>query len=432
MSVKEFETTINIKTSKSLYDQAIPILKDVIIFFNTNNRISERKYQLKTQNDKPKHILRIFNNIKYPLVRSESVETLQNLKNGSKSQIEYAKTIISRKIVDYGKIQYINGTLFDINYREYKNKVDVFGEVKHVCQYRLSFNHHINEHGDKYIFSSEIEYNDDIDYDDLCSIETLLIQKIENYKLIIEFSDLSKTDMFVAAAPKIQMFSGADLNKDYQWAFKWNGVKAKFTYFKNTIFLWKDMHDLETIKTDDKQLKLLDQFCIQVEVLDDKIVIVEIIAAKYNDTLYYIEPKTNLNMLYELYNLFKQKDIFIDGKRLIIQQFYQKPLPQTYDSINHDGFLIHQNNKLIKWKFPTIDIQYIKPGHFIFDDNTIITNVIIPNNFEFKKKKIYEVCFDFNQRKLKILRERIDRITPSNKDEVLVFKNCIQYLNKIL
>lgn len=424
MSVNEYETTISINIKKSDFDNSNPILKDVVIFFNDNKRLSERKVQIKTTSSK-KNILSIQNNIKYPLVRTESLEILSNI--GS----IHATTVIFRKILSCGIIKEKDGNFM---FSDFSN--DYYKKPNEVCnfigKFRLSLNHHINNAGDKYICSAEVEYGNDGDilYDKVCSIEKKLIELIENWSTYIEFENLNKTDIFSVASPKIQMFTAANLEEPYQWAYKWNGIKAKFLYTNNVIYLWKDVHDLQTIIFQHEKLDILKKLCLQVEVMETKIIIVEIIASKYNEKIYYIEPHTNLEFLEKLYKHLKNENIFIDGKKLYVQRFYKKKLPEQYDEDEHDGFLINQNHKLIKWKFPTIDVQYLKKENFSIGSNRIIKNIKIDQKL--KQNSIYEVCFDFNEKSLRILRERNDRVAPSSDLEFEAFNKCITFLNKTI
>jgi hypothetical protein len=183
---------------------------------------------------------------------------------------------------------------------------------------------------------------------------------------------------------KLQSWNCFNPTKKYHWAKKWNGVKGKLIVNNDhTTYFWPDASDIIITKTDVKDVNFFNKFfnvCIQVEILEDSIVCVEILAASYDDDIHYVEPQTNLRIINWFNDIFREYGVVsLYPKKLLIQQFIHStverlPLEkkvnfsETYD---YDGFIIIQDDIIIKWKSPTFDARFIEKNKFQIDHSTI-------------------------------------------------------------
>lgn len=384
MCLNENESTISITIDEITYNSIKNVPEDVVFIFSDKKRLSERLFQKKITKSKT-YILSLYNNKMYPLIRTQSIETLTSI-----SSIDVERATL-RKII--------------------------FKENR----FRITFNKEEADYGVHYTCCGEVEYDEETSYTTIIDLEQLLMSYMEKWHHFIKFEHLTLENLFKCSAPKIQNFACADLNQPYYWAYKWNGIKAKMLYNDGMLSLWPDANDIQIQKID---IPLnIDFMCLQVELMTDRIVIVELIATFYNGNIHTVEPKTNRQFLKQLYREIKNHKIIINNLPVMVQRFKKNPLPDKYTVNIHDGFIISQNNLLIKWKIPTIDVKYVqlpnKTYGFVIDKKIVIDGIKILNFTEpLQENAIYEI--DCN---LDIIRRRIDRKGPSLHDEYLVFND---------
>lgn len=389
--VIEYESSISINVTKEIFEESVAVTNDVILIFADNSRLSQRQMQIKTTTDKT-FILAQYSDKMFPIIRTKSNEVLTTL-----STIDVVRTT-------FRKILYQSDN------------------------FRISMNKDEAEYGVRYLFCGEVEYTENTTYDNIVKLEEMLMSHMKNYHSFIKFEPLTLQDLFMCTAPKIQNFAIANLNEPFFWAYKWNGVKAKMIYCNKTLSFWPDSQD---VQIEEIELPLnIDYMCLQVEIMDDRIVIVELIASSYDGNIFTTEPRTNLKFLSRIQNELKNKEIRINDRKLMVQRYYSNPLPPSYDQSLHDGFIISQNDLLIKWKAPTIDVKWTqlpdKKFYFVVDTKHIIQGIKIPPAFEEPKlNAIYEI----DAMKM-ILRERSDRIAPSTMDEYMMYEDMVAKLQK--
>lgn len=400
----EYESTISIKITEDEFlkfqqQYHDSYCTDLILIFDSGLRISNLTYQLKHTFEKQFIVGSYCSNL-YPIVRTKSVEKLQSI---SPTTLFIPEKTITRFI--YKEIIYKNNTNKKNDHLSYK--------------LRYSIDYEVSKYGSKYILHCEIEYPPKSHYLNIRKYEDVLMkflfkQNIKN----ISYDELTLSDIFSCVIPKIQLWNCFDDKEPYQWAYKHNGIKAKLYISNDTVYIWPDTQEITTVTSIDKYLKsVLSNLCIQIEILEEYIVIVEIIAFRYDDNIFYTEPLTNIIILDYLNELLEGKSVFLNQKPVKIQKYFSTQLPVQYDKKFYDGFVIAQNDMLIKWKIPTIDVQCLGGNDYIVANKTIKLE-------EYGiKNAIYEIMPDGT-----VLRLRTDRLMCSGENEFDVFVKSIKLL----
>lgn len=406
----EWESTITIDIPESVYidslHRAAPQTSDIIFIFEDKLRLSARNVQKKTTHTTT-YVAGIYNEQLYPIKRTHSTEELVML------QTTFVEKAIFRQI------------------------------LHHHEGVRISLNREEASYGTRFTCCGEIEYDGNIStYEMVYANERKLMELMEPWRVYIKFDELSLQDIFACIPTKVQVWHCADLTKPYQWAYKYNGVKAKLLFCKERgiVSIWPDSNHIKILSCDHiDSTDFLNCVCIQVEIMESFIVIVEIIGISYQQHIYNVEPKTTIKILKHLKKLFSKSKYTITGQllnnevktyKIYIQTFKKGPLPMndyiaelSSDENYYDGFIISQNNLMIKWKYPTFDACYIGNKKFVVAENIELTNICIDHAYEIGK--IYEISADWM-----VLRKRIDRIAPSSLNEYRVFLNSLQLLKK--
>lgn len=381
----ECESTIMFLINKDIYDKANSDYKDYIFVYHNDVRISQRQVQ-KKHYISVDNVLGFHDNQLFPITRTVSEEIMEDIKKVP----EMPSKITRRKIIMLDK-------------------------------YRLAFNAISCAKGTKYTLTCEIEYDQNTSMPIIWNLEIRLMDIMSQYLQYFDVNACRLEELFATVVPKLQPFHTFNPSESYKWAYKWNGVKAKCMCHNGTAFLWKDADNIRIVSMS-QSINILEKICLQVEVMEQNIVIVEILAMSYNNILYTNEPHTNLKCLDFLHQKLTDVPLFIDNKAVIIQQYYDSPKQEIKDYNLHDGIIIMQDNKLIKWKYPTIDVKYIGDSQFAVG-NTVITLHNI--NIELITGGIYEISADYV-----ILRRRNDRIACSNQQEYEIFLQAIDILSQ--
>lgn len=375
----EWETTISIKSSESEYARAKQTEKysmDIIFLFKNGLRVSNRTVQRKIKvNDRK--LLTFYKNAWVPMDRTISTEESVDL-----PEIMSVEKCIVRLIVFWD-----DGI-------------------------RITYNKEICEFGEKYNIEYEIEYPENSEYQYILLEERRLIKCFLEKQHTIKRNIMSRLDMFSCVMSKVQMWHCFDDTQSYIWAYKWNGIKAKIlitdTQQEDGSFIayeWSDASSITNKMCRGSNIRDIVNICFAVEIMDDRIIIIEAIGSSMNDAIYTTEPMGNASILKHL----NVGDMYIGEKPVSIQKFYPPSLPNTYGP-DCDGFIIIQNDLIIKWKIPTIDVKCITPYTFK------VGSQIIPLSFVGEPGSIYEITY-----KNEVLRKRNDRIAASSDQEYAVF-----------
>lgn len=428
----EWESTISVPINKEIYDKFKTdesFKRDVIILYENGTRLSQRRIEEKRQM-KMESIVGIMDGTILPIERTQSVEVLCVLPDCQISKI------IDRIVIKDG-------------YIDNSSAKDVGQLLKGV---RLTLNKEECEAGVRYMAKYELEYEPNSAYDDIFKYEEILMESVVRGSLQITISRdiLTLKDMFACIMCKVQMWHCFNDKLPYSWAYKWNGIKGKMMILdkvlqpnQRAVYLWPDVEDIKislcsivcvkkTCKNNDGQncddflinkiFATLYNLCLLVEILDDRIIILELIGASFRKKIHAIEPRTNLVFLKMLHGLFERNNIrmTVGEKPVFVQQFFKEPIPKSgYNADIQDGLIIIQNDLIIKWKIPTVDIKCIADFKYSVGDGNVLTIA----SFKGEIGKIYELSPDN-----KILRCRSDRLASSGEKEYKCFLESVKLL----
>lgn len=400
----EWESTITIHIDKCEYEAVLEkknIASDVILIFANGSRLSSRTVQRKVVTEK-KHVLGYSNGRFYPIRRTKATEETTNID----------PTLSIQKAV---------------------HRLIVYDDEHDRCKMRLAYNKEEIEDGVRYTLTCEAEYPHTSTYDQIVEYEQRLVQKMSPYfnRIQVTPDKLTLGEIFSCVVPKVQMWNCFNPQKRYLWAYKWNGVKAKFMCVNGHAYIWPDASEIYT-EAYRGDLTFMERMCLQVELMDDNIVIVEVIAAAYYEDIYTTEPLTNAEVLRHLHAVLTESEVTVGDKRLTVQTFYNTYLPKHFDDSKYDGFIIVQEDLTIKWKPPTIDVKCIGPYKYMVGSTNQTTIIQLPGPGELDddivgvKGCIYEMSSNF-----KILRHRVDRMTCSTTKEYHAFLESIKLINPV-
>lgn len=403
----EYESTIVININESIFQNYTNLRTDVIFIFDDDTRLHERIIE-KKNTIKKEYKLYLYKDVLFPIKRTISEEVKCKI-----SSVEVKKAI-------YRKILFKNDKI------------------------RISINKEEIEQGCRYVVCGEVEYKSYCLFFERCKLEEELMENLMEWSKYITFENLTMENIFSSCPPKIQMWSCFDPKIAYNWAYKWNGIKGKFFFNNNTLIIIPDVNNIEYITLNDEKNNVnentiersvsniisntkANSMCLQVEIMEDKIVIVELISCKYNNKIYTCDVPTNLKFLKLLFNQIGTQNLTIKNKQLIVQQYFPDPIPKNgYDVSIYDGFIIAQNSNLIKLKYPTFDAKFIGKSFFDNDLFQVGQNAMIriPNNIE---SKIFNAIYEIGINNF-ILRMRNDRLTPSTEEEYKNYIECCKML----
>lgn len=382
-SLIEWESTITVQISEDEYNRAFDSKNykiDVIFLFKDGIRVANRVVEKKTRLTSRK-LLSFYKNNWIPIERTTSLE----------------ERVLLPEIFNVEKCIY---------------RVIVY----HENNIRKSYNKEINQFGEKYNIEYEIEYPANIEYAEIVKAEKKLVKLFLQDKITIARDIMSRIDMFSCVMSKVQMWHCFDDKKPYIWAYKWNGIKSKLLITNKLhtdgvsyiTYIWSDASKIINTVCNGPNIEHLINICCAVEIMEDRIVIIEAIGSLVNEEIYTTEPTTNALFLKHI-NKILTEPVTIDDKPVEIQKFFKQPMPNTYGD-DYDGFIIIQDDLIIKWKIPTIDVKCITPNTFK------VGSQLYPLDFVGEPGKIYEVTY-----KKEVLRQRNDRIAASSDQEYAVF-----------
>lgn len=286
---------------------------------------------------------------------------------------------------------------------------------------RVAYERICCDRGLMYRVCYEIEYTGQTTYAEILEHEQRLMETAAANGHVAVPTPLELINMFGCVMTKVQPWHCFDEQQPYRWAYKWNGVKSKMIVDaeQRLSYLWPDAGAIYHADFHCRDYDALANVCLLVELLDDRVVIIETIGAQYSDgEVYTTEPQTNVRLLDRLHARLGD-DATVDGKPLSVQRYYDAPKPFLYDESLYDGFVIVQNDMVIKWKMPTIDVACVAPYTYQVGDDTILR---LPDD-EGEVDAIYEMSPD-----RRIVRRRSDRIAASSQQEWQVFLASVEML----
>lgn len=385
MVANEWESSIVIPVSSSEYervsrDSSDRFVDDAVFCFKDDSRLSQRRLERKVTLEK-RNVMGYLEATDscYPILRSASRETL----------------LPSVQCYDVTRATHR---------RHYCTRDGVRVAYERVCC----------DKGVAYRVCYEIEYNGKTSYAEILEKEQILMRTAALNGHKAKPCSLELINMFGCVMTKVQPWHCFDESKPYRWAYKWNGVKSKMIVDRETrlAYLWPDAGAIYHADFECDDFDALADVCLLVELLEDRAIIIETIGSQYEDgEVYTTEPMTNVVLLERLARCLGN-DAKVDGKPLSVQRYYDPPKPFSYDEHLYDGFVIVQNDMVIKWKMPTIDVACVAPFTYTVGESTTLR---LPYD-KGEVDAIYEMSPD-----QRIVRRRFDRIASSSEQEWQVF-----------
>lgn len=349
----EWESTITVPTDERPYERAKTFpgrSKDTIFIWPCGTRLSGRRLERKITLSS-KGVLIFFNHHWIPIVRTTAQELL---------------------VADHAE----DDRILQVTFRYIVHRAEGI---------RVTYNKIVCDAGTKYTVAYEIEYAPGSPYDQVRECEQRLIQ------CYLERRNLDRPDgefppaepmnsaaMFECVMTKLQNWQCFDANVPYRWAYKWNGVKAKLLLreiepsddggtgqITAGVFYWTDLMTVESRSLQlsaaiaAPALALLRNVCCAIEIMDDRIVLLEAIGTRANGQIFNTEPQTNWEFLRALREICAGTTVTLAGKPLEIQQFFDPPKASDYDRRLYDGLVIIQGPLIIRWKVPTTDVKCV-------------------------------------------------------------------------
>lgn len=418
--VTECESTITIPIEKCVWERESKILTnshDIIFLIKTNDtdvlrRLHARNLELKTTLSS-KNIFGLCPETfrQYPINRTTANETRTTIQPD-----EYVITRATHRV------------FFVID-----------------SSIRVSFNKEETNDGEKFYIEFEIEYPQSFTYKQILNCEHKLMQAATNYPYRVPTTVMALETLFSCIMNKVQMWHCFDGDRPYLWAYKWNGIKSKLMFLDNNeVYLWPDAGNVSRLryticgKDADYVMSLLKYLCLLIEIMNDNYVLLEIIGGEFMKETYTLEPHTNI----QFFELLHSKDFSIviyddddddnddhtnndhedekpKKKSLLIQRFYEAPMDVNFiDDDRFDGLILIQDDLIIKWKLPTVDIMCIDDNTYSVGNDTILTL-----DFKGISGSVYEMSSDN-----KIIRRRTDRLASSNQQEYEIFLKSSSFL----
>lgn len=380
----EWESTINVPIEADEYDTvSAGSIADVIFLFDNGIRLSNNRIEKKTIDRQ--YIFGYLDGYKFPIIRSQATECLAPIPKHA----TITRTT-NRKIVWHDNV-------------------------------RVAYNCTENDSIRRYSVSYEIEYPVDTEVEEIRRLEDILMQLARTKGHIPKANLNTLESVAPCISSKVEMWHVFQNTPNYKWAYKWNGVRAKLLLCEdsNLVYLSKTASKIETSRIYGTNIDILRDMCVSVEIMEDRIVIIEVLGSKFKDKAYRTEVSTNLRILVDLDKKLGD-DIRIKDTPLRVQKFYDAPKPVEFNRELYDGFIIIENDTIIKWKVPTVDVKCIGPYKYIVGDNTILQ--LREHGI---KGKVYEISPTYE-----ILRMRCDRLNESNENEYQVYLKSVELLKQ--
>lgn len=423
-AIVEFESSITLPIPRRIYKKILENFEHLgnysIFYFANGSRMSNQSIQYK-QVKKRTNVLKIIiledKFLFLPLVRKSAIE----YSVGLPQPISTVETAIDRIII-------------------FENTTNIY-KVRISAECVLTKNN-----GQYYQITAEIEYAHNISYyyNSIKAAEDYLLS-IFMKKLKVYVENIKTEHVFCFSNPKlISHVPSRKFNsffKDYTKSklevkvHKFDGYKGRFYIQNKVMYIYDDLHT--NIVSSFKEFNGFENIFFQIEILKGHVVITDVLGGYINDnitshSLYMPEPLDVILFFMQLkkFGIFPD-NVVVDLKELgMCNAIVQYPIgSSTKESeLPFDGYLIIKEDKIFKFKIPTIDVR-IKNGYIQIDDKPeSISPQIYPN---YDNNKIYEIAAEKNKNNsitFKVLRERLDRHYTSTAKEVSDFFQEINFI----
>lgn len=411
---REWETTIEVRISEAdwgaILKQTDVYNEDVIFHFENGQRLKERRLQRKEVGTR-KNLLGFHEKQCFPITRTQAIEHGVDVKNSASSNTVVCAVHRLLRVEDQPSVE------FECS--------ETYGRV------RVAYDKEESDNGVRCFQRFEIEYPPDSPYKKILQCERALMEFASSYGCRPISDRPDAKEMFSYIMSKVQMWHCFNCKLPYKWAYKWNGIKSRLIFTNNdkceqVAYLWPDTQRIriERVHGSTNMSSLFSGMYMLAEIMLDRIVIIEVIGCRYYGRIFTTEPMTNVNMLACLSE--ELGKCMVGELPVWVQTFYPAPMPTIdYDKTLHDGFVVVQNDMIIKWKIPTVDVRFVGvPNRFSIGSDTVIHLTTVPN-VPLELNAIYEISCDYH-----VLRRRTDRIAPSTDHEYAVFLKSIELLHR--
>ena len=396
----EYESSIKYAISPARFDELMKenkwCDKQLVIHYNNGDRKVRGQFQNKTVISKI-NILKIDKpNTFIPLTRKHAVENL--------SSMPRQVTDISRIVVRY---------VFKQEQRE--------GGIN----FRIAVERQCGPKGGSCFVSAEVEYPHHYwgNYPALMAVENEMVKLLPE-KPNCQFKKLPLDAMFTIPSRKFQSLHSQRVDQFVRhYVHKYDGHKGRIVCnTPNVIVFYDDLHRYAEVDSD--LLNSYMNIVFQVEVIPTShvLVIVDILGGYVGKKLFMPEPYAAIDFISNMTCAHRRIHLpTYEYMTILLQNFVQLDSPSQYPT---DGYILISNNRLFKYKAPTIDVRILH-RHLYIDS---IDQSLDENTYTLDDG-VYEVRQESG--KYVVLRRRFDRSYTSSVEQFKEFQAELTYLKAL-
>lgn len=230
------------------------------------------------------------------------------------------------------------------------------------------------------------------------------------------YNDLQISTYNSITSRKFEIFNIGDEINCLAIKYKYDGYKCKmFIDACTALYFAPVVRIIQRINTPDV-LRPFNKLILQLECMDDKLIITDVIGVYINDVLYAPTPMDALLFCKSLNINDKNVHLTINGTSYTL--YTQHEIAEREPIDRYDGYIFVTDHREYKVKLPTVDLHLIKHFFYLYDAEKKIQ--VSDFQYDFADG-IYEVIrhpqdFD-NIYRFIILRQRFDRHYPCSKLE---------------
>lgn len=289
---------------------------------------------------------------------------------------------------------------------------------------RISLEQQLFEDRNEFHFIAEVEYDANCTLSSITQKENELTAKVAAFGIAPEIEKVDKHIILNAPSRLFSLFSIDHVNAtQFFITYKFDGHKAKMVNIApGKVLYYDDMKVLKTIETN-----FLDQYpylICQFERLAAHLIMTDVIGYFYKNHWYMPEPLEALKFM----NSFPFKGT-IDGLLFLAQ----KPInvAQSHDDnsqfidLKADGYIIYSDNRIYKYKWPTVDVVCHKKQLKLPDGSVVEA----ATKTRLKDGLLYEVDIGNNN----VIRQRNDRsvVHANTIEQINLLRQETEYLKQI-
>ncbi|UBZ25575.1 LEF-4 [Crangon crangon nudivirus] len=442
--IQENESSITLPLHKYLYDTFLKNYADqkdnyqVIFYFSNGSRISNNLCQYKTVTSRS-------NILKLLLVDPACKRTL--MLPLSRTQAKEYPVIIPEDVKPTTVIY--RTVLITENHRDWNLRVAVEAV-------------HADMKGTHYQLTSEIEYDETgskcyqllLDYENILTNKLMQVigqEHIEDFPTEAIFNFFAPNQLVHVTSRKFTPIHKLPINKNVKElrSYKYNGYKGRFYVQNGTLYFYDDMHNMFDVPAQ-SLVNVPQNIFYQVEIMENNMLVIVDIIGGYittpinSENLYMPQPIDVL--LYFKHNAHFPPTPFdlnlglMGNYKVILQLPLHKKdtacLTTPKDKLPTDGLILTKEDKIYKYKIPTIDVMAIS-GYIHLDCS--VSSISDKKYNGLRDKCIYEVAPNMHANEISyiILKLRKDRQHTATAKEYNDFLNewswWVKYLqtNKI-